>query len=192
MLNIWENSCILPSHQNHPGEPNTQSRTETCRCSSYRPAGVFKQSVPQRGAKNPFSVLQILISSLSGWDKSMVYWSFSWKTEKLGRRQGENDRASACTTKSIMSKASTCKAIQGSDVKLKLPHLEVSPPGSGPLSTNPSASFQLPSLQCAQTMQYLLGQRETDSMIYWLRHSTEMDSSKLVASLFQWIITDVK
>lgn len=190
-LSCWiaEESYILPSHQKHVGEPHTQSPTVTCRWTSYRPTGVLKQGMPQNRAENR---LQVLISSLSGWDKPMVYWSFSWRTEKLGRRQGENKRASVWTAKSITSKASTCKAIQGSDVKFTFLHLELLPPGSGPLSTTPPASFQLASLQCVQTMQYLLGQRETDSTTYWLRYSAEMDSSKFLASLFQWIITDVK
>jgi len=73
-----------------------------------------------------------------------------------------------------------------------IPTLELSPPGSGPLSTTPSASFQLASRQCVQTMQYILGQRDTDATTYWLRHSSEMDRRKFVASLFQGIITDVK
>lgn len=72
------------------------------------------------------------------------------------------------------------KAIQGWGGKFSFPHLELSPPGPGLLSTAPSASLQLASLQCVQTMQYLLGWREVGSTAHWLQPWVEMDGGKSV------------
>lgn len=148
MLNIWENSYVLPSHKNHPGKPNTQSLQWHADEHPTDPLVSSNMVCPKAGHKIDFL-------SCKFWhcQTGTNSWSTAASHEKL--KISEGDKGSTSTPQVGYPRTPWARHPPARPfMPQTLPHLELWTPGAGPLIAIPWVPFHLASLQSKRIIKF--------------------------------------
>lgn len=159
-MNIWENSYALPSHQNHPGKPNTQSLQWHADEHPTDPLVSSNMVCPKAGQKIDFL-------SCKFWHCLCQAGTNLWSTAASHEKQRISEGGKESTSTPQVGQPRTLWARHPPVRPLMpqtLPHLELWTPGAGPLSAIPSILFHLASLQSERITQRYIS---TWMVVFW-------------------------